>query len=321
MFLVPVMVCRKRPSLKAAGPRGDGHFFRFSASCAAWRVEVFSPRFPFPIVAFFFSGLLLDFSGRNTSFHGWSPVRMRSPTRHLSRVPARRAFIDLVESPAGRASDAHIVVFFVFFGFLLCLQIMKLFHDHGGERDRSWCQRQSYLPFVNDTAQSVADSASIEDYALPPTIFYSIGLAVTFLRISWRFSTSSGIFHDHQEWVIVRDVTKKLCHISLDHDTESSQMKTCFCFLHRMFLLGVCFFFEPISLTIKPVECRTLLSSTSWSVTLTSAWIRSFLSCYQAVPPCSKKLLSGWRWSFSSCLHPRRRSKWLFHQWDSIRCR
>ena len=56
------------------------------------------------------------------------------------------------------------------------------------------------MDFGDDVLHTVP---CFEDYALPHTIFRWIWLAVTFLSISFRFSPSAGIFHDHQEWVIV----------------------------------------------------------------------------------------------------------------------
>ena len=66
--------------------------------------------------------------------------------------------------------------------------------------------------------------------------------------------------HDHQEWVIVRDLHKKICYIALDYDLELSDEDI---FLHRRFVLHGCLFFQPISLTLKPAERRTLPSATS----------------------------------------------------------
>ena len=37
------------------------------------------------------------------------------------------------------------------------------------------------------------------------------------------------MFHDHQEWVIVRDDNKKLCYIALDYDLELSDEDMFFC--------------------------------------------------------------------------------------------
>ena len=49
-------------------------------------------------------------------------------------------------------------------------------------------------------------------------------------------------------------------------------------------LLRECFSSQ-VSLATKPTESTTLLFTTSWSVTLTSAWIRPLLSCCQVAPP------------------------------------
>ena len=78
-------------------------------------------------------------------------------------------------------------------------------------------------------------------------------------------------------------------------------------------------FFPFLFLRFKPAESTSLLS-TSWSVTLTSAWIHTLLSCCQVAPPCPQKLVSAWRWNRRSCLHPRRRSKCLLHQRYNTRC-
>ena len=156
-----------------------------------------------------------------------------------------------------------------------------------------------------------------EDYALPHTVFRWIWLAVTFLSISWTFSPSAGIFHDHQEWVIVRDVKKKFSHVALDYDTELSD-EHYFSSLRRTFPLHMSFFSQ-FCWNSSQWSPRHFFP-TSWSVTLTSAWFRTLLSCCQVAPPCSKKLVSAWRWNRRSCLHPRRRSRWLLHQRDSIRC-
>ena len=141
MFLVPVMLCSKMPSLKAAGPRCDGHFFRFSVFSPLGRSRSFFSGFPFPIVSIFSVFFLVcSLTFQDATPHSMEDLVYECGRPHDTFLGCQpdALIVRVVASLAGRAWSAHIVLFFsLFVGCLLCLQIIKLPHDHPGERDRS----------------------------------------------------------------------------------------------------------------------------------------------------------------------------------------
>ena len=137
----------------------------------------------------------------------------------------------VVASPAGRAWDVHIVLFFSF-RWLSVVPTNYQTPSRPPRRKRSILMPETIFSsvFLAITLPKVLHTVPcFEDSAVLHTFYCEIWLVVIFLSISWRFSRSIGMFHDHQEWVIVRDDNKKLCYIALDYDLELSDEDMCFC--------------------------------------------------------------------------------------------
>ena len=118
-----------------------------------------------------------------------------------------------------------------------------------------------------------------------------------------KISSERGCFTTIEEREIDRGVKEKPCYIAFDYDTElksiaeSSDKKQTH-MLSDGNIITVraerfrCMSVFPVSFI--GAESTTLLSTTSWSVTLTSVWNCTPMSCCQVARPCSKGLVNAW---------------------------